>query len=233
MAKKLDFKAMYALAEKYDDGNIDEQDAKTQKDFKLAVDTLCEAKVPWAFQKRGYCKYVGTKIYPNDWVGAESDIKTFYDMTGDALAANTLGYIYYYGRTNGGKPQYKKAFHYFSIGHIAGGIYESTYKLGDMFRDGKGVTQDAGTAIRMYLMVYSDTKEQYRNGHYQCKHADICLRIGSCYLHGDGLMKDVDEAYRFLREAEEAIHRRIEVCNSYGDQTVLENIEELLREARG
>ena len=232
MGKTMDIKAMYALAEKFNDGDIDQQDKQTQKDFKIALDTLCEKKVPWAFQKRGYCKYTGTEIFPNDWKGAESDLKTFYDMTGDAFAANSLGYIYYYGRANGGKPQYKKAFQYFSIGHIAGGIYESTYKLGDMFRDGKAVTQDVQTAIRLYLMVYSDTQGQYRDGRYECKHADICLRIGSCFLHGDGLIKDVDEAYRYLREAEEAIYKRIEVCDHYGDQTVLEKIEDLLREAR-
>ena len=232
MSKMMDFKAMYALAEKYSDSDIDEQDKNTQKDFKTALDTLCEKKVPWAFQKRGYCKYCGTEIYPNDWYGAERDLKTFYEMTGDAFAANSLGYIYYYGRTNNKKPQYKKAFQYFSVGHIAGGIYESTYKLGDMFRAGKGVAADIRTAIRLYLTVYSDTQEQYKNGHYDCKHADICLRIGSCFLYGDGLMKDVDEAYKYLCEAEEAIYKRMEVCNSYGDQTVLEKIQDALREAR-
>ncbi len=232
MGKTKDFKAMYALAEKYDDTNIDQEDKKTQKEFREAIETLCEKNVPWAFQKRGYCKYTGTEIYPNDWKGAESDLKTFYDMTGDAMAANSLGYIYYYGRANGGKPQYKKAFYYFSVGHIVGGIYESTYKLGDMFRDGHGVVRDVATAIRLYTEVYSDTYGQFKNGHYTCKHADVCLRIGSCYLNGDGFYKDVDQAYEFLREAEEAIRKRMEVADFYGDSTVLEDIEELLREAR-
>ena len=232
MSKTMDFKEMYALAERYSDSDIDAQDKKIQKAFKAALDVCCEKKIPWALQKRGYCEYCGTDIIPNDWKAAERDLGAFYEMTGDPSAANSLGYIYYYGRVNGGKPQYKKAFHYFSIGHIAGGIYESTYKLGDMFRDGKGVAADIRTAIRLYLTVYSDTQEQYKNGHYDCKHADICLRIGSCFLHGDGLMKDVDEAYKYLREAEEAIYKRMEVCNSYGDQTVLEKIQDALREAR-
>ena len=232
MNKTMDFKAMYALAEKYNDSDIDAQDKRTQKAFKEALDTCCERKIPWALQKRGYCEYTGTDIIPNDWKGAERDLRAYYEMTGDPSAANSLGYIYYYGRVNGGKPQYKKAFHYFSIGHVAGGIYESTYKLGDMFRDGKGVAKDTRTAIRLYLTVYSDTVDQYNQGHYECKHADICLRIGSCYMDGEGFMKDDDEAYKFLREAEDAIRKRIEVADYYGDQTVLEKIEDRLREIR-
>ena len=37
----------------------------------------------------------------------------------------------------------------------------------------------------------------------------------------------------FLREAEEAIRKRMEVADCYGDQTVREKIEDALREIRG
>ncbi len=46
-------------------------------------------------------------------------------------------------------------------------------------------------------------------------------------------MKDDDEAYRFLRVAKEAIRKRMEVADCYGDQTVMEKIEDALREIRG
>ena len=52
-----------------------------------------------------------------------------------------IGYIYYYGRCWDGQPQYDEAFRYFSVG-AAGGIYESRYKLADMFAKGYGVVQN-------------------------------------------------------------------------------------------
>ena len=76
-----------------------------------------------------------------------------------------------------------------------------------------------------------DFKEMYALAE-KYNDTDICLRIGSCYMDGEGFMKDDDEAYKFLREAEDAIRKRIEVADYYGDQTVLEKIEDRLREIR-
>lgn len=102
----------------YDSDDIDGQSEATKKLFKECLDYCCDVKKdPKAIQRRGYCYYCGTKIYPNDWYKARDSFIDYYQMTGDASAANTLGYIYYYGRCNGGVPEYEKAFKYFSIGH--------------------------------------------------------------------------------------------------------------------
>ena len=90
---------------------------------------------------RGYCYYCGTSVYPNDWIKARDAFIEYYQLSGDPYAANTLGYIYYYGRCNGGVPEYDLAFRYFSIGH-AYGCYESTYKLADMFVHGYSVVKN-------------------------------------------------------------------------------------------
>ena len=105
----------HEIATQYNDDDIDKQSEATQKLFKESLDYCCDVKKdPGSIQRRGYCYYCGTKIYPNDWLKARDAFEEYYQMTGDASAANTLGYIYYYGRCNGGVPEYDKAFRYFS-----------------------------------------------------------------------------------------------------------------------
>ena len=59
-----------SLVDRFDDNNIDDQDEQTQLLFKRFLDQLCDAKDSRAIQKRGYCYYCGTKVYPNDWIKA-------------------------------------------------------------------------------------------------------------------------------------------------------------------
>ena len=58
------------IAQQFDCDSIDKQSEKTQQLFKKCLDSLCEKNEPKAIQRRGYCYYCGTKIYPNDWIKA-------------------------------------------------------------------------------------------------------------------------------------------------------------------
>ena len=118
----------FKIVQQYDSDNIDKQSEATQQLFKECLDYYC-----------------GTKVYPNDWMKARDAFIDYYQLTGDASAANTLGYTFYYGRCNGGVPEYEEAFKYFSIGH-AYSYFESTYKLADMFTHGYGVVKDGESA---------------------------------------------------------------------------------------
>jgi TPR repeat protein len=60
-----------------------------------------------------------------------------FELTDNPQYANTLGYIYYYGRCNNGVPEYDQAFYYFSYA-AANGLYEGMYKLADLFWHGYG-----------------------------------------------------------------------------------------------
>lgn len=222
---------LYSFVTNYDCDNINKQDEKTQQMFKKCLDRLCDKEFSDAIQKRGYCYYCGTKEYPNDWVKARESFIKYYNMTGDASAANTLGYIYYYGRCNNGVPEYEEAFKYFSIGH-AFGIYESTYKLADMFTHGYAVVKNFETAYRLYYSVYSDNLEHFRRGVFDCKFADIALRMGNCYRDGIDVLECLEEAYCFYLEADYAIRKRIEKYNFYGDTVVYNGIQKALAEAK-
>jgi len=116
--KEIPVGIMRSISQQYDDDTIDAQSEATQKLFKRCLDAMCDMKDPRSIQRRGYCYYCGTKIYPNNWVKARDAFIEYYNLTGDASAANTLGYIYYYGRCNNGVPEYDEAFKYFSIGHL-------------------------------------------------------------------------------------------------------------------
>ncbi len=222
---------IYELVRRLDCDNIDEQDEVVQVIFKEGVDKLCAAKDPMAIQKRGYCYYTGTGVYPNDWVKARNSFLEYFEITADPTAANTLGYIYYYGRCNNGVSQYDEAFKYFSIGNAAG-IYESTYKLADMFRHGNGVAKSEKIAFHMYEEVYTQTLCEFQAEIFECKFADAALRMGNCFKEGIGCEVDYALAYQFYLEADYAIRRRVEATNYYGDNVVYESIQKALEETR-
>ncbi len=220
------------IASQYDEDNIDMQSPATQELFKQCLDYMCDVKKdPKSIQTRGYCYYCGTIIYPNDWIKARDSFIEYYKMTGDASAANTLGYIYYYGRCNNGVPEYDEAFKYFSIGH-AYTYFESTYKLADMFAHGYGVVKDGKTANHLYWSVYNQTFKQFITGIQESKFADAALRIGNCYRDGIGVEKDIRAAYYFYLQADYAIRQRISVANHYGDTSVYTGIQKSLNSIR-
>ena len=219
------------VANQYDDNDIDMQSEATQKLFKECLDYCCDVmKDPRAIQRRGYCYYCGTKIYPNDWFKAREAFEEYYQMTGDASAANTLGYIYYYGRCNGGVPEYDKAFMYFSVGY-AYSYFESTYKLADMLAHGYGVVKNEESANHLYWSVYKKNLKRFIKGD-DCKFADTALRMGNVYRCGIGVEADPEMAYSYYLQADYAIRKRMDDNNQYGDNVVFEKIQKALDEIR-
>lgn len=231
--KRIPLSIMERSAGAYDSDSIDQASVEEQLLFKHSLDTLSEMEEPntEALQKKGYCIYCGTKIYPQNWPQARDIFLKYYGLTGDASAANTLGYIFYYGRCNGGIPEYDKAFYYFSIGH-AYGYFESTYKLADMFAHGYGVVKSGETAFRMYSAVYEENYKGFLQGQTTGKMADAALRMGNCYRKGIGVDVNLNYAYSYYLEAFLAINLRIKEVNYYGDQVVYNSIKKALREVK-
>ncbi len=225
--KKYPKPVMQMIARRYNIHSINEQSEKLQKLFKKCVDTLCEMKVIDGLEKRAYCYYNGTNIYPQNWKKSRDDLEAAYELTGDAEYANSLGYIYYYGRCNKGVPEYDKAFKYFSIG-AASGYYESSYKLADMFVHGYGVQKNEEIAFSIYARVYNNTYEQFIDGAFGGSFADAALRMGNCYLKGIGCRKNADAAYAAFLQAELAIKLRMQVDDFFGDSNVAINIRKSL-----
>ena len=187
-----------------------------------------------ALEALAYASYGGNNVFPSNWKKSEECLLKLIEMQEDPLPSyyNTLGYIYYYGRTTGGVPQYEKAFQYFSIGAIHG-VYESRYKLADMLLEGKGVPKNVAAAAILVKSIYQENKEFLEEGEMDTKFADVALRLGGLYERGLGVEQDLDTAYGLYLQAEFAIRERMKKWDFYGDKSVAEHIEEALTRVRG
>lgn len=146
-----------------------------------------------------------------------------------AQFGNTLGYIFYYGRTNDFQPEYDKAFKYFSIG-AEGGFYESIYKLGDMYLNGYYVPKEPERAVKLYTQVYEDVEHQFREEVFEGVFADISLRLGSLYRKGIGCKQDDYKALFIYTMADYAIKERMKYSEFFGDKKVADSIKKELTE---
>lgn len=225
-------KAKEAFIEQFEE----EEDLKNASDEEKAtfvryVDELAVKDNELALRLRLYGKYSGNAVYHQDFYASRDDAERLFELTRDPYIANTLGYIYYYGRCNNGQPEYEKAFRYFAYG-AANGLYESIYKLSDMYRNGYGVWESEKTAFTLISMLYQNIRPKYeRDAEDDSSFADIALRMGSMILHGIGTEQDPDAAMSFLLEADYAIRRRME-NHFYGDNVVAANIRKALAEAK-
>ena len=184
-------------------------------------------------EKVGYWTYGGSPIFPCDWGKSrdcfeklmnaeevEDEKKSYY--------ANTLGYIYYYGRCNDDIPEYKKAYKYYSIG-AAGGVYESIYKLSDMFKYGYGVHKNMHIAETLIAMILEDNLKHMEKGHYDCQFADIARRMAILSREDDD--DYFEEEHRYLLLADCAIRKRLPY-HHYGDTSVFVSIQRSLERLR-
>lgn len=212
---------------------IDESRAKYASEAELIlarrfIDEFCEKDDVKFLDIKGYCCYGGTRLYECDWIMSRDLMKRLYKLTEDPHYLNTLGYIYYYGRCNNGKPEYEKAFKCFSMG-AANGYYESMYKLADMFRNGYGCKKSDRTAWALYDMVYTDLKKNFINS-YSDSFADAALRMGIVYSQGIYKEKDPEQALAFLYQAEYANNIRMKNTDFFGNKTVAKKISEAIEE---
>lgn len=173
-----------------------------------------------------YGCYGGNEVFKCDWVKSRDTLLKIIDIQGDEdpFIYNTLGYIYYYGRCNDKQPEYDLAFKYFSVG-ATNGIFESVYKLADMYIGGKGVPKSEKSGAKLILGIYDENLENFCNGIWDSKFADVALRVGGLFEQGIGVVQDYQEAFYYYCEARYAIKKRMEVTDFFGDEKVLKSIE--------
>lgn len=177
----------------------------------------------------GYDYYEGTHGFEHNYVKSEEALYKAYTMREDPLVANTLGYIYYYGRASDGIPEKEKAFQYFAIAHFAGGFYEATYKLADCYLNGYGTPKSERAAFRLVDSIIEENYHHYMNGNVQCKYADVCLRMARYYEKGIGTEPNPNYAHAFYHFARTAIKERLLDVSEYpGDRHVAISIFESL-----
>lgn len=205
----------------------------SEKELVLArkmTDELCTEGSETALHLKGYACYGGNRLYECDWPASRDCMLRLFEKTDDPQYANTLGYIFYYGRCTGGVPEYEKALHYFSIA-AANGLYEGAYKLADLYRHGWGCRKSEKTALALYKMVYADSYKYFLQGQ-DANFADAALRLGNVYAQGIGVEADPEKAYEYYTEAEYAAKIRAGHSDFFGNTTVVTGIQKALEETR-
>ena len=121
-----------------------------------------------------------------------------YDMAakkGSRVAQENLGYCYYYGRNV--PVDYEKAFQYFCLGAFVGSL-TSLYKIGDMYQNGYYVEKNQTEAFHIYnrcLDMMTDEAAPIVAG-------PVFLRIGNCFLNGNGVEENAKNALICFQKAE-------------------------------
>lgn len=204
--------------------------------YRLFADELAEKGNRYGLSAVGYGCYGGNRVFPCDWKRAEECMLRLIEivdyMPGQAFYANTLGYIYYYGRTTDGVPDYEKAYKYFSFAAF-NQIYEAEYKIADMYYNGYGVPKSPETAKNIVSRLYEENIKYIENGEFDCKFADIAFRMGNyCKDTNDPYESDFDEMLKYYYQADFAIRMRMKHTNYYGDCKVAKAIDNALAETK-
>ncbi|MGN1399239.1 MAG: tetratricopeptide repeat protein [Erysipelotrichaceae bacterium] len=212
------------VAEVCDRDDIDNLDAVKKEIFKRFSLDLADKGSLVGREALAYSYYGGNSVFECDWQKAEELLLDLYQSSGNPTYANSLGFIYYYGRTNNNIPQNDLAFKYYSIAY-ASGNYEAQYKIADMFLQGKSVVKNKAVTENIYDTIYTENLALFQKGFYDCKLADIALRMASQQLQQEHC--DVYVALWYILVAKKAIEIRMENHNIYGDDTVKENIDKI------
>ncbi len=218
------------ILECWNDELLKTADAVVKQTYRRLLDGLCAQDDRDALEKKAYACYGnGNAVYGQDWPASMACLLRLMEIDPNPRTANTLGYMYYYGRCNDGVPEYDKAFYYFSIG-AAGGFYESRYKLSDMFRHGYGVAKNPEAAASLIREMYREQLKKFADGESDSNFADVALRAGDLCREGVGCLPSPDTAYYYYLQARCAIRRRMETTDNYGDRKVADGIEKAIAE---
>ena len=198
--------------------------------YRKILDSLCDEDDKDALKTKAYACYGhGNAAYGQNWPESQKCLLRLMEIDPDPQTANTLGYMYYYGRCTDGVPEYDKAFYYFSIG-AAGWYYESRYKLADMFRHGYGVAKNPAAAASLIWELYHDQLKKIRDGRFRSNFADVALRAGNVCKEGIDCRPDPDSAYYYYLQAQYAIRMRMLADDNFGDQKVAAGIDAAIAE---
>jgi len=216
------------LRELSEDVQMQQASEESVELYRMFALELAEAGNPCGLDAVGYGCYGGNRAFACDWQRSRECISRLFELEEvprKAFLANTLGYIYYYGRCSDGVPDYAQAYKYFSFAAF-NGVYEAKYKIADMYLNGYGVCRSPETARTMIGQLYEENLPYICNGQFDCKFADVALRMGK--LSEDS--GDAEQALYYYTQAEYAIRMRMAEVNSYGDAKVAAAIRSALTE---
>lgn len=190
-------------------GRIDKADGDIKKKLKIYIDERCLENDVYTLRYKAFaCYNKGNPIYGTDYHVAEQCLEKLMEKAPEPVYAEMLGCIYYFGKCNGGVPDYDKAFKCFSIGADAM-LPESTFRLSDMYCNGQGVWQDEILGTSVLKRIYIELLHDVTNNNISEDFADIAYRMGNIARFGIGTADiDLTFAYFFYLQAKFAISSR-------------------------
>lgn len=148
---------------------------------------------------------------------------------GNDIAQLNLGYVYSYNRCEGqyfladqgaqsaqtdAYPHEARAFECF-MGAANAGVAEASYKLGDLYRSGKGCYVDVREALFWYQWGYD-----HADRHDCVTWGSSAFRLARAYEQGEGTKKDYTAALRWYREAEAGLSLAVDEGNWFYEGTL-------------
>lgn len=185
------------------------------------LEELCGRGVVPAMELKAFGSYGGSPLLPCNWFIARDTFSLLLqsdsvDELSKAAYSNALGNLHYYGKCNGGRPEYDRALQFFSVG-AAMGIPESMYMIADMLKEGNGVPRNIAASISLLSKVFEITRKEFQ----ECEegmvsdYPEAALRVGEV-LEERG---EIYHAYRTYMEGMLAIEY------GYGDDDVLDSLK--------
>ena len=213
---------------------LSELDPFTRKLFKKYVNDLCGRKNFNALKIKGFACSGGNSVFRCDYVEAARCMDLLWREGSFGYAANALGFIYYDGHLTNGIPDYENAFKYFSIGHTFG-IYESTFKLSEMFLEGLFVAQNIDMAGSLVEKLYNDTRYRFEDGDYEGLFVEASMHMGMIQLrsareNGDELGVMTSQAFGFFLQAAFGLEYRMSFGITPADKKLEETINSSIEE---
>ena len=173
--------------------------------------------------------YTGTALEEPNYPLAEKELNILL-KTGDAYAANTLGYLTLY---HGGKEKidYDKAFRYFSTAAVFD-IPEAKLKMADLLCNEECSAYNPRIVPNIYVDLYKRGKIKFIHGDEEdSKFSDVLLRLYNVQhdpIFGDK-WNDEEGAIACILQASLAIKKRISQHPNYvGDISVANRISSIL-----
>ena len=143
--------------------------------FVQFTDILCKQHVFEALKIKAFACKGGNSAFPCDYNEAVRLLNILLKEFGFGYAANALAFIYYEGRLTG-KPDYDKAFAYFSIASNYN-VSEAKLMFADMLLLGQAGNPDPILACNIYLQVYNDARIRFEAGDYNNNLPESALRV--------------------------------------------------------
>lgn len=215
-------------------GAIDDADDDVLALYHDFAEILSERGIEEGLVAKAYGCYGGYNSFECDWEASRDCLLKLIEIGYKPHHADALGYIYYYGRCNGGVPQYEEAYKYFSMAAFSG-HYEASYKVADMFLKGYYVPRDIQTAYDIVRRLYDENRDFVMRGEFMSVFANVALRMGRILREATDMnvRDNACDAYRYFLQADFAIRCRIYAYDqNYGDEKVQREAARELREIR-